>query len=61
MENQTEVQDVQPKQEPEKKLNLTFKVSEVNIILAALEELPHKISRKVIDNMIQQAQAQLQS
>jgi hypothetical protein len=58
MEN--EVQDVQPKQEPEKELNLTFKVSEVNIILAALEELPHKISRKVIDNLIQQAQAQLQ-
>lgn len=56
----TEVQDVQPKQEAEKELQLTFKVSEANIILAALEELPHKISRKIIDNMIQQAKSQLQ-
>lgn len=60
MENATEVQDVQPKQETEKELKMTFKVSEANIILAALEELPHKVSRKIIDNMIQQAQSQLQ-
>jgi hypothetical protein len=60
MENATEVQDVQPKQEAEKELKMTFKVSEANIILAALEELPHKVSRKIIDNMIQQAQSQLQ-
>jgi hypothetical protein len=60
MENATEVQDVQPKQEAEKELKFTLKVSEANIILAALEELPHKVSRKIIDNMIQQAQSQLQ-
>jgi hypothetical protein len=35
-------------------------VSEVNAIFAALDEMPHKMSRRVIDNVIQQAQAQLQ-
>jgi len=54
------VQDVQTKDAAEKEVTLTFKVSEANIILAALEELPHKVSRKIIDSMIQQAQSQLQ-
>jgi len=56
------VQDVTPKetQQPEPSVNLTLKVSEVNAILAALDEMPHKMSRRVIDNVIQQAQAQLQ-
>ena len=56
------VQDVTPKetQQPEPEINLTLKVTEVNTILAALDEMPHKISRRVIDLVIQQAQAQLQ-
>jgi hypothetical protein len=56
------VQDVISKetQQPEPSVNLTLKVSEVNAILAALDEMPHKMSRRVIDNVIQQAQAQLQ-
>jgi hypothetical protein len=29
------------------------------LILGALEELPHKISRKMIDNIFAQAQTQL--
>lgn len=50
----------QPQQpEPEKEVNLTLPVSEVNIILGALDEMPHKFSRKVIDKVLQQAQAQL--
>jgi hypothetical protein len=47
-------------QQPEQELKFTLKVSEVNIMLAALDELPHKISRRVIDNFIQQAQSQIQ-
>ena len=55
------VQDVTPKetQQPELEINLTLKVTEVNAVLAALDELPHKLSRRLIDNVIQQAQAQL--
>jgi len=47
-------------QQPEPSVNLTLSVSEVNAILAALDEMPHKMSRRVIDNVIQQAQSQLQ-
>jgi hypothetical protein len=55
------VQDVISKEtQPEPSVNLTLKVSEVNAILAALDEMPHKMSRRVIDNVIQQAQSQLQ-
>jgi hypothetical protein len=45
--------------EPEKEVTLTLTVSETNIILGALDEMPHKLSRKVIDKVIEQAQAQL--
>ena len=58
MNQNNEVQDVQPK-EPEKNVTLTFKLSEVNSILAALDEMPHKFSRRVVDSIIQQSQAQL--
>jgi hypothetical protein len=46
--------------QPEQELNFVFKVSEVNLILGALEELPHKVSRKLIDNIFTQAQPQVQ-
>ena len=58
MNQNNEVQDVQPK-EPEKNVTLTFKLSEVNSILAALDEMPHKFSRRIVDIIIQQSQAQL--
>ena len=41
--------------EPEKEVTLTLTVSETNIILGALDEMPHKLSRKVIDKVIEQA------
>jgi len=40
-------------------VNLRVNVEEVNVILAGLEELPHKISRRVVDNIIGQSQEQL--
>jgi hypothetical protein len=48
----------QPTQaEPE--FNFTLALGEANLILQALEELPHKVSRKLIDKLVQQAQAQV--
>ena len=40
-------------------LNFTLTVREINIVLSALQELPHKISRDVIDNIMRQGQPQL--
>lgn len=46
-------------QQNEQKVNLTVTIEELNIIFGGLEEVPHKFSRKVIDNLSQQAQSQL--
>lgn len=56
------VKDVaQPQtQQPEPEVNLVLKVSDVNLVLGALDELPHKVTRKLIDNVLAQANAQLQ-
>ena len=59
MENKTEQNQQTETTQMEQELNFTFKVSEINLILSALEELPHKISRKMIDNIFAQAQTQL--
>jgi hypothetical protein len=47
-------------QQPEPEITLTLKVSDVNVVLASLDEMPHKMSRRIIDNIIQQAQSQIQ-
>ena len=56
------VKDVaQPQtQQPEPEVNLVLKVSDVNLVLGALDELPHKVTRKLIDKVLAQANAQLQ-
>lgn len=54
MNQQTQSQQ----QEPE--VTIRLKVSQVNLVIAGLEELPHKYSRPVIDSVSQQAQQQLQ-
>ena len=41
-------------------VTLTLKVSAVNTILVALDEVPHKFSRALIDAIVSQAQAQIQ-
>lgn len=51
-------EETQP-QQPEPEVSITLKVSEVNTILGALDDMPHKFSRNVIDKVLQQAQAQL--
>ena len=45
--------------EPNVKLDLT--VNDVNLVLAALQELPHKIADPMIRKIMEQAQAQLGS
>jgi pyruvate/oxaloacetate carboxyltransferase len=40
-------------------LTLTLDLNSVNNIIAALDEIPHKYSRPIIDNITQQAQIQL--
>lgn len=53
-----EVEQNQP-EAPEQELTFVFKISEINLILGALEELPHKLSRRMIDNIFAQAQPQV--
>ena len=50
---------VAPQQE-EAVVTLKLKVSAVNAIIAGLDELPHKFSRGVIDEVSTQARQQLQ-
>lgn len=51
---------MQPQQD-EREVTLTVKASWVNVIMAGLEEIPHKFSRPVIDSVSQQARAQLEN
>jgi hypothetical protein len=45
---------------PEKELTFVFTLSQANIILSSLDEIPHKLSRKIIDEMQKQAYPQMQ-
>lgn len=44
----------------EKKISLEFTVDDVNILFKALDELPHKIARRVVDYILSESQKQLQ-
>jgi hypothetical protein len=52
---------MQPQQQEEPQVTLTLKASWLNVIIAGLEEIPHKFSRPVIDTVTQQARAQLEN
>jgi hypothetical protein len=45
-------------QKPTVKLEMT--VDEVNLVIAALQELPHRIADPLLRKLVQQGQAQLQ-
>lgn len=49
-----------PVSQTDKELTFVLKISQTNIILSALDEIPHKLSRAVIDSLKQQAVPQLQ-
>jgi hypothetical protein len=44
-----------------KNVNLEVNVNELNIIVGALQELPHRVVDQLLKKLIQQAQDQLQS
>lgn len=46
--------------EQEKQFNFTFSVNQINTIIAGLDELPHKFSRNMIDEIQRQIQIQAQ-
>ena len=46
-------------QPQEQKASIVLNVNEINIVLAALQELPHRISDPIIRNVMTQAQAQI--
>ena len=58
MEDEIETSEVSAV-EPNVTLDLT--VNDVNLVLAALQELPHKIADQMIRKIMEQAQAQLGS
>ena len=41
------------------KVTLDVNVNELNVIMAALQELPHRVADPLLRNLMQQAQAQL--
>lgn len=47
-------------QEQTQTIRLELTVNEVNVVFAALQELPHRVADPIIKNIIQQAQSQIQ-
>jgi len=41
------------------KITLTIDAQTFNVLMAGLEELPHKISRKIIDDLVNQVKPQI--
>lgn len=50
----------QTPQTDDRKVNLTFTVTDINTILASLQELPHRVSDPIIRSLIEQVQPQIQ-
>ena len=42
-------------------VNVSVDVNELNVILASLQELPHRVADPILRKLIQQAQGQLQN
>lgn len=49
----------QPAQQNEQNVNIQLTVNEVNVILGALGEIPHRVADPVLKKVLGQAQAQL--
>lgn len=50
----------QAPQGQEREFNFTFNINQINTIIAGLDELPHKFSRNMIDEIQRQVQMQSQ-
>ena len=53
------VENQQPQAQSVPELTLNVNVNELNIIIAGLQELPHRVVDSIIKKIFQQAQAQL--
>jgi hypothetical protein len=42
------------------KVKLELNVNEINVVLGALREMPHRVVNDLINNIVAQAQSQLQ-
>lgn len=61
MSNQEDqVESITTETQQEQKINLSLTVNEINIFLAAVQELPHKVADPLIRNIMSQAQSQVQ-
>lgn len=55
------VENQQPAQAPQvATVNIALDVNELNVILASLQELPHRVADPLLRKLMQQAQEQLQ-
>jgi hypothetical protein len=54
------IEDQQQPQQPQQTINLSLGINDLNIVMAALQELPHRVADPVLRNLMGQAQAQLQ-
>lgn len=41
-------------------VNIALNINELNVVLASLQELPHKVADPILRNIMGQAQSQLQ-
>jgi hypothetical protein len=53
------VENQQPQAQSVPELTFNVNVNELNIIIAGLQELPHRVVDSIIKKLFQQAQAQL--
>jgi hypothetical protein len=51
---------IENQQPQEVAVKLEVNINEVNVIMAALQELPHRVADPLLRKLMQQAQAQLQ-
>jgi hypothetical protein len=59
VETETSTVEAQPAAAPT--VTLTMDINELNVVVAALQELPHRVVDVILKKLIQQAQEQLQT
>lgn len=52
------IEDQPQQQQPT--VNIALNINELNVVLASLQELPHKVADPLLRNLMGQAQSQLQ-
>jgi len=55
--NELDSKLIEPQQQPEVSLRVT--VQELNVVMASLQEIPHRVADPILRKLMQQAQEQL--